>query len=321
MERAAGDPVRRDPRPGSEGDGVVAVDDIASHLVEEVIDDPTGPIVIVRRERRVLREAALVLCFYYVYQTVRSAANHAGVSTRAFSNSNRLVGWERTLHIYNEQAVQEVFLPFRWFLRLVNVYYGTLHFAITAGVLIWLYLRHWDGYRRMRNLLGATTALALIGYWSFPLAPPRMRRWDGFVDTLDTIGGLWSYNSPVAKAVANPFAAMPSLHFGWALWCALALWLYAKHPWVRALAFLYPMLTLFAIVVTANHYWLDAAGGVLIFVGGLGITRLLDVLDARRAAEDEWDTDDGELDADDRELDADEGDRESVSADGAVRRR
>ena len=264
-------------------------------VVEVIVDDDaTGPIVVVRRSRRLLREAALVLCFYYVYQTVRSAANHSGVSPRAFSNSNRLVDWERALHMYNEKAVQQAFLSARWFLKIMNVYYGTLHFVITAGVLIWMFVRHWDGYRRMRNLLGATTGLALVGYWSFPLAPPRMRRWDGFVDTLDTIGGLWSYNSPVAKAVANPFAAMPSLHFGWALWVATALFTFAHHRWVRILAVCYPVLTLFAIVVTANHYYLDAAGGTLIFLGGLAVTKLLAMLDARRNGAEEWADDEDE---------------------------
>ena len=131
---------------------------------------------------------------------------------------------EQHLHIFVEQPIQEAFLlSARWFIKVLNVYYGTLHFVITAGLLIWVYHCRHAAYRRMRNLLGMTTALALIGYWAFPLAPPRLLPWHGFVDTLDTIGGLWSYNSPVAKAVANPFAAMPSLHFGWALWCGMVL--------------------------------------------------------------------------------------------------
>ena len=148
----------------------------------------------------------------------------------------------------------------------MNVYYGTLHFAITAGLLIWVYHYRHEHYRRVRNLLGITTALALIGYWAFPLAPPRMHQWHGFVDTLDTIGGLWSYNSPVAKAVANPFAAMPSLHFGWALWCGIVFWTFARHRWVRIDGRDLPGLTLLAIVVTANHYFLDAVGGAIIFL-------------------------------------------------------
>src|SRR4029079_9513113 len=98
---------------------------------------------------------------------------------------------------------------------------------------------------------------------------------DCFVDTLDTIGGLWSYHSGAAKAIANPFAAMTSLHFcsglcggtgggtvaarhfGWALWCGTVWWSFARHPVARSLSVIYPMMTLLAIIVTANHYWLD----------------------------------------------------------------
>jgi hypothetical protein len=230
-----------------------------------------------------LREGGLVLGFYYVYQTIRSIANHGNVSTRAFANANRLVGWERTLHIFNEQRVQQFFLSARWFIKFLNVYYGTLHFIITAGLLIWIYHYRHAAYRRARNLLGATTALAIIGYWSFPLAPPRMQKWDGFVDTLDTIGGLWSYNSGYAKAVANPFAAMPSLHFGWALWCGLMFFTLTTRRWTRSMLVLYPLMTLTAIVVTANHYWLDAAGGAVIFLTAFAILHLVDRRASRRS--------------------------------------
>ena len=122
----------------------------------------------------------------------------------------------------------------------------------------------------------------MIGYWAFPLAPPRLLPWHGFVDTLDTLGGLWSYNSPVAKAVANPFAAMPSLHFGWALWCGMVFWTLTSHRATRAMAFIYPFLTLTAIVVTANHYFLDAAGGAIIFCAALAIQNAWERSVARR---------------------------------------
>ncbi len=218
-----------------------------------------------------VREAALVLAFYYVYQTIRSFANSGNVSPRAFRNANRLVSLEQHLHIFVEQPIQEALLSARWLIKILNVYYGTLHFAITAGLLIWVYHFRHAAYRRMRNLLGLTTALALVGYWAFPLAPPRLLPWHGFIDTLDTIGGLWSYNSPVAKAVANPFAAMPSLHFGWALWCGMVFWTLTRHRITRALVVIYPFLTLSAIVVTANHYILDAAGGAVVFFTALAI--------------------------------------------------
>src|SRR6478672_7230866 len=206
-----------------------------------------------------LRELFIVVVFYYSYELVRRFAHLGNVQPRAFRNQLYLIDVERFLHIYNESAVQRAFLSERWFIKVMDVYYGTLHFIITAGLLWWVYLRRHQHYRQYRNLLGMTTALALIGYFVFPLAPPRMEvcHHGGphcFVDTLDKIGGLWSYHSSAAKAIANPFAAMPSLHFGWALWCGTLLWSFARHPAVRALSVIYPILTLLAIVVTADHY-------------------------------------------------------------------
>jgi hypothetical protein len=212
-----------------------------------------------------LRELVIVVVFYYSYELVRRVAHLGNVKPRAFGNANRLIALERFLHIYTESAVQKAFLSARWFIKFLNVYYGTLHFVITAALLIWVYLRRHEHYRQYRNLLGMTTALALIGYFAFPLAPPRVYPCHCFKDTLETVGGLWSYHSSAAKAIANPFAAMPSLHFGWALWCATVFWSFARHRAVRALTVIYPAMTLLAVVVTANHYWLDAVGGAVIF--------------------------------------------------------
>lgn len=237
-----------------------------------------------------LRELGIVLGFYYVYQTIRSLADVPGVKSRAYGNAHWLVDAEKTLYIFHEQAIQQAFLGANWFIKVMNVYYGTLHFIITAGLLIWLFAKRYTAYRVMRNLLGATTGLALIGYWAFPLAPPRLYlQCDGdipvvgeggglvrpkcFVDTLDKIGGLWDYQSSAAKAIANAYAAMPSLHFGWALWCAIVIWRHVGGRRGHVLAVLYPALTLFAIVVTANHYFLDALGGTVILFGGLGVSR------------------------------------------------
>lgn len=234
-----------------------------------------------------LRETALVIGFYYVYQSIRSLADR-GVTNRAYSNARHLVGWEKSLHIFHEQATQAAVLAADWFIKLMNIVYGTLHFVITAGLLVWLYRRRHDAYRHMRNLLGLTTMLALIGYWAFPLAPPRLYKCnddipvlgpDGFsigkcfVDTLDTIGGLWSYHSPVAKAVANQYAAMPSLHFGWSLWCCFVMYHYGAHRATRIAGLVYPLLTLSAIVVTGNHYFLDALGGVIILAIAAAVLR------------------------------------------------
>jgi hypothetical protein len=237
-----------------------------------------------------IRELAIVLGFYYVYQTIRSLADLSGSKNRAYRNATWIVSAEKSMFIYHEQSIQQAFLGAKWFIKVMNVYYGTLHFAITAGLLIWLYIRRHGAYREMRNLIGATTGLALIGYWSFPLAPPRLYlECDGqipvlgpegglvkpacFVDTLEKVGGLWDYQSSVAKTIANSYAAMPSLHFGWSLWCGIVLWRFVGGRVGRVAAVLYPSLTLFAIVVTANHFILDAVGGAIIVLCGISVVR------------------------------------------------
>jgi hypothetical protein len=179
---------------------------------------------------------------------------------------------EETLGLFREQAVQTFFLHSHAVVKLLNIYYGTAHFFVTAGVMAYLYVRHPDRYVRWRWVLGATTALALIGFVSFPVMPPRLITSDfgqfHFVDTLHTIGGLWSFESgPIAK-LSNQYAAMPSLHFAWSVWCALALWPRLRHRWARALAVAHPVITGVGIVATANHFWLDAAGGIVALGAG-----------------------------------------------------
>ena len=250
------------------------------------------PVAATRRPSRHawIREVAIVLGFYYIYNSIRSLADVGGVQNRAHRNANWIVSAEKAMFIYHEQAIQQAFLGANWFIKVMNVYYGTLHFAITAGLLVWLYIRRHSAYREMRNLIGATTGLALVGYWSFPLAPPRLYlECDGnipvlgpegglvkpacYVDTLEKVGGLWNYQSSVAKTIANSYAAMPSLHFGWSVWCGIVIWRYIGGRPGRVAAVLYPSLTLFAIVVTANHFILDAVGGAIIVLCGLWVVR------------------------------------------------
>ncbi len=249
------------------------------------------------RAKATAREAVLVFVFYYVYRTIQRLAKVGGVETRAYANAKRVVSIERFVHIFGEQAIQSVFLGARWLIKTMNIYYGTLHFLVTAGILGWMFLKRPWGYLRVRNLLGATTGLALIGYYAFPLTPPRMLVCNAtipapgpqhtqiigkcFVDTLARVGGLWSYQSSAVKAVANEFAAMPSLHFGWSVWCAYVVARYASGRWRRWFVVAYPTLTLFAIVVTANHYFLDAVGGAITFWAAV---KLMDHLDRRRVA-------------------------------------
>lgn len=261
----------RDPRPR---DGGPVVDHL--HPVEGVEG------VVARRTLRWWHEIAYVVGFYLIYSAIRNQLGSSGaleVSTsRALDNALIVVDAERALGLFIEESVQQVFLEWEWFIRFWNIFYGSLHFVVTAAVMVFLYRRFPGRYRRYRNVLAVTTGLALVGFASFPLMPPRLlnagppwgadlHRFD-FVDTLDTIGGLWSFDSGTMQTVSNQWAAMPSLHIAWAIWTVLATWPVVRRRWMRALFVAYPVATLFAIIVTGNHFWLDAAGGVAVLIVG-----------------------------------------------------
>jgi hypothetical protein len=243
------------------------------------------------------KEAGLVIVFYLVYSLARNRFGSHRVEIgeeplHAFNNALRIIDWERALGIFHEQQIQAWFLDFSIFLQFWNTFYGTAHFVVTAGAFIWLYRARPRLFPLWRNVLGATTALAIIGFSLFPLMPPRLldapdlyggARLEaeqgiepyGYVDTLEVYGGPWSFDSGAMQRVSNQYAAMPSLHIAWSVWSALVMWQLTRRRWARALIVSYPFLTLFGIVVTANHFFLDAVGGLVIlgvgYLIGFGI--------------------------------------------------
>lgn len=226
------------------------------------------------RPLRWWREVATVLAFYLVYSIVRNTQGSAAVTAgEALANATRLVRVEQAMGLYFEESLQDAFLGHRAFIGFWNLFYGTFHFVVTIAVLVVLYRRFPDRYRRWRTVLAVTTGLALIGFAGYPLMPPRLMPASfGFVDTLAVYGSPWSFESGPVNSVSNQYAAMPSLHFAWAVWCTWALWPVLRRAWARALALVYPGVTLFAVVVTGNHFVLDAAGGVLVLVIGKLVT-------------------------------------------------
>jgi hypothetical protein len=234
-------------------------------------------------------EVLFVLTFYGVYSTIRNIFGSAAVDPQlALRNAHWVIDVERAVGLFHEEAIQRAFLGWDGFIRFWNIFYGTFHFIITIFALLWLFVRFPLRYSKWRNILACTTALALVGFSLFPLMPPRLVSdcvtpyggcaGFGFVDTLKQVGGLWSFDSGAMSDLSNQYAAMPSLHFAWSMWCCIALVPTFRSRIVRALLIIYPWITLFAIVVTANHYWLDALGGAwVLFVGyliGTLITRL-----------------------------------------------
>jgi hypothetical protein len=190
--------------------------------------------------------------------------------TSAFDHAGAILRFEAQLGLAFEADVQRVVLEHQWLVSFLNQYYVRAHFPVTVAFLVVAYVRSPDVYRHMRNLFVIVTGLGLALHVLYPLAPPRMM--PGFVDTVARYGPAIYARSDVAS-VANQYAAMPSMHFGWAVLVAYGIIRASRHPW-RWLAIIHPAITLVAITATANHYWLDAAvAGVLIGVGVVVLNR------------------------------------------------
>ncbi|HUI48192.1 MAG TPA: phosphatase PAP2 family protein [Acidimicrobiia bacterium] len=213
-------------------------------------------------------ELLAILIFYVVYSAIRNLHGNALAPPHAFDHAHQIMSLERDLGIFHEQTLQSWALHFRPLIISANYYYGSLHFIVTIFAGVYLYRHYTDDYPRFRNTLAITTALALIGFTLYPLAPPRMFANLGFVDTLMKDPAFWSFNSGGAQTISNQFAAMPSVHIAWSTWCALALGPRLKNKTARALAWAYPVVTFVVIVITANHYILDAVGGLVILAAG-----------------------------------------------------
>jgi hypothetical protein len=222
-----------------------------------------------RAHPRPLRELLLVAALFTAYKLGRMlAAEHM---VEAFRNASHLWDLERTLHLPNELAVQDLLLQSPSAVRAANIYYEFVHFPATAAFLIWLFLRRPAHYRWARTVLVTLTSAALIVHLLLPLAPPRMLNGLGFVDT-GAVYGPGVYGTPEHDHLSNQFAAMPSLHIGWAVLVAAGLIVSTRTRW-RWLWTAHPVITTFVVVATANHYWLDGIVAVTLLVITIVIVR------------------------------------------------
>ncbi|MFF9197029.1 phosphatase PAP2 family protein [Streptomyces sp. NPDC014779] len=239
--------------------------------------NPSAPIVSGGRARlrprtprrpRIWFEVLLIAVSYWLYSLIRNAVPEQ--KAQALKNADWIWQAEHSLGLAFEHTVNHAVNSVTWLIVSMNYYYATLHFVVTIGVLVWLYRWHPGRYAAFRTVLFATTGVALVGYYLYPLAPPRLMNGQNFVDTVlvhHTWGSMASGN---LKHMSNQYAAMPSMHIGWSLWCGLTIFLLAKAPWARILGLLYPVATLVVIVATANHFWMDAVGGILCLAFGFG---------------------------------------------------
>ncbi|WP_328313275.1 phosphatase PAP2 family protein [Streptomyces sp. NBC_00442] len=223
------------------------------------------------RRPRIWFEILLIAVSYWVYSLIRNAVPEQ--KAQALRNADWIWSVEHHLGIAVEQSVNHAVNSVTWLIVGMNYYYATLHFIITIGVLVWLFRSHPGRYAASRLVLFATTGVALVGYFFAPLAPPRLMNGGGFIDTVLVHHTWGSMASGDLKNMSNQYAAMPSMHIGWSTWCGLTIFALASAPWAKILGLLYPMATLVVIVSTANHFWLDAVGGLLCLSFGLLVSR------------------------------------------------
>jgi PAP2 superfamily len=219
------------------------------------------------------QELGIIAVGYWLYSLGRNAVpEQASIALRHGRSVQHL---QDALHLNFELSVNHFVGDNEWLAQPMNYYYATLHFIVTIGVLVWLFVKRPHIYRGARTVLFASTLIGLAGFYLYPLAPPRLLPQYGYVDTLVKFHTWGSLADPDVAKHSNQFAAMPSLHIAWALWCGTAIVLCAKRVWVRILGALHPVATLMVIVGTANHFIIDAVGGAAVLALGFAVQYLL----------------------------------------------
>ncbi|MET7883092.1 bifunctional glycosyltransferase 87/phosphatase PAP2 family protein [Streptomyces avermitilis] len=235
-----------------------------------------------------LLELLLIRVCYAAYSSVRLAAT----SNRATAeeHGHQIHSIEKALFIDVEQWLNHTVVKVPWLEGFLSFYYESFHFVVPLTILAVLYARRPADYRWARSSLGFATLLGLLGFWLYPLAPPRLMPGLGFVDTVHGVQDFAKPDYGAMTALTNQYAAMPSLHFGWSLWCGIVIAVLAPRWWMKALGLLHPLFTVTAILATANHWVLDAVGGAVVVGAGFGLTYVLSgpraaVPDAMRSGE------------------------------------
>ena len=232
----------------------------------------------VLRMPRWLGELVLLGALYGVYEASRGLERSE--LDDAVASGGDILHWEHGWHLSPEHSLNQLLVHSTPLAVVCSYYYAALHYVVTPLVLVWVYRRHARHYWLARTSLVFSTALGLVGFYLLPTAPPRLLPGSGIRDTLADVHrwGWWSGAGSVPRGLAglsNQFAAMPSLHVGWALWCGVLLVCCGRRTWLRILGGLYPLGTAFVVLATGNHYLLDVLAGVVTMAIGTGLALLV----------------------------------------------
>lgn len=211
--------------------------------------------------RDALRQLLILLSAYAAYDVARIVVR--GREAAAMANAQAIINAEKALHLYVEPYLQSKAIYFHGFVEFMDWFYANVHIPATILILAWIYLYRHETFGFFRNVFLTMNVLGMTFFVMLPVAPPRLVPTSGIVDTLFLYSST-SYRSGIMSFVTNQYAALPSLHIGYALFLSTAVYLLTKNRLARILAAVYPVVVLVAIIATGNHYWLDAAAGVLV---------------------------------------------------------
>ena len=208
----------------------------------------------------IVRQFLLFGAAYMLYRVVRGLADAR--TTAAFKHARELINVERTLHFFVEPSIQVWASGSHLLMEVTTLLYLNAQSTVLIGVLLYLYIVHNRSFYFVRNMLMVAMAIALVGYILFPTAPPRFLPEFGFFDSVADLTGVPATSAPV-NALFNPYAAIPSMHVGFALMLGWPLARLARWRIVAAFWYLYPFVIAFVTVATANHFLSDAILGAL----------------------------------------------------------
>ena len=228
--------------------------------------------------REFLRELAAVAVAALIYYLVRGAVSDR--ADEAFQRARDILALEQRLRLDWEVAIHEAILGSNALIDLANGTYFWGHMPLLIALAIWLWRSHRDIWRTFRNALLISAAAGMVSYFLFPTAPPRLMPELGYIDTL-ALRAAPAYQAQEVGLFVNPYAALPSLHVGWALLAGLAVWRTSKHPLMRAFAITIPLSQSWAVVATANHWTLDAVAGLAVCALAWSLALLLNRLSFR----------------------------------------
>jgi hypothetical protein len=192
----------------------------------------------------------------------------------AIRDGHSVLDLERSLRLDPEHALNVWLARHHALSEIVVFWYENVHIVVTLCVFAWLWWRRVDSFGVLRATLVIVNLIALAVFWSFPVAPPRMLT-GGYVDLVSSVHGLPAWQIGATALHSNQLCSLPSLHIAWATWCAIAVWRLSSRRVLRAVAVVYPFVTTFAVMATANHYLADAlTGAAITFAVYLPLSRL-----------------------------------------------